>query len=146
MNTRSRDRVIRLMEHTACGATISATTHGPQYALGLHTSSLTPGDDVISTVLKNSISRRRFGVPMGFDNQLTFQDWLDDQQHTQLSNKRIVGRPRSLPPAALERVLQLYESGIGYQRITGVLRASGIDTSPWSVRRAVKGLPPYDHA
>ena len=144
MNTRTRDRVLRVSEHTNYMPTNLATTHEPQYLLGLHTPSPVLGGDVTSTGSRRSISRRRIGVPEEIARQLTFQDLLNEQLHTQPSNKRTGGRPKSLPPQALQRVLQLHESGLGYRRITGVLRASGITTTPWSVRRAVLGLAPYE--
>ena len=55
-----------------------------------------------------------------------------------------VGRPRSLTEQAAERVLQLYADGEGYRSITRILRRFGISTHYSSVRRCVKGLPPYD--
>jgi hypothetical protein len=54
-----------------------------------------------------------------------------------------VGRPRSLSPAALERVLTLHESGLGYRATAGELREAGIDVNWSTVRRAVKGWLPY---
>ena len=53
------------------------------------------------------------------------------------------GRPRSLSPAALERVLTLSAQGMGYRAISGELRVAGIDVNWSTVRRAVKGWPPY---
>jgi hypothetical protein len=55
-----------------------------------------------------------------------------------------VGRPRSLSLAALERVLTLYASGLGYRAISGELRVAGIDVSWSTVRRAVKEQRPYE--
>jgi len=54
-----------------------------------------------------------------------------------------IGRPRSLSETALVRVLQLHEAGFGYRTITRRMKAAGTDTTLWSVRRAVLGLPPY---
>ena len=55
-----------------------------------------------------------------------------------------VGRPRSLPLDALERVLLHEQSGMSYQQIATELRNTlGIDVSRWTVRRAVLGMSPY---
>jgi hypothetical protein len=62
---------------------------------------------------------------------------------TTSSDKRRVGRPRSLPPETLQRVLQLHELGEGYRTIVRLLGESGVDASIWSVRRAVLGLGAY---
>ena len=58
------------------------------------------------------------------------------------ANTRL-GRPRSLSPAALRRVLTLRRAGFGYRAISGELRAAGIDVNWSTVRRAVKGQSPY---
>ena len=50
-----------------------------------------------------------------------------------------IGRPRSLPPAALERVLTLHAAGFGYRSISSELRTAGIDVNWSTIRRAVKG-------
>ena len=63
---------------------------------------------------------------------------LQDNQNVKL------GRPRSLPPAALRRVLTLRRSGFGYRSIANELRRAGIDVGWPTARRAVKRLPPYD--
>ncbi len=54
-----------------------------------------------------------------------------------------VGRPRALPPEALRRVLTLRAAGLGYRAIASTLRGAGIDVDWSTVRRAVKGWPPY---
>ena len=55
-----------------------------------------------------------------------------------------LGRPRSLSETDLQRVLQLHESGLGYRAISRQLWQAGVAASPWSVRRAVLGLAPYE--
>ena len=56
-----------------------------------------------------------------------------------------VGRPRALDPGHLELVLTLYAQGKGYRAIVRYLRDSvGIDVNWSTVRRAVKGWPPYE--
>jgi hypothetical protein len=56
-----------------------------------------------------------------------------------------VGRPRSLPPEALRRVLLHEQSGMSYRQIATELRNTlGIDVSRWTVRRVVLRLPPYE--
>lgn len=59
------------------------------------------------------------------------------------NSKGSVGRPRSLPPAALRRVLTLYRDGLGYRAIAGELREAGVDVNWSTIRRAVKGWEPY---
>ena len=54
-----------------------------------------------------------------------------------------VGRPRSLPPEALERVLLHHQAGLSYGDIVRELRNIGFDVSRWTVRRAVLSLSPY---
>ena len=62
----------------------------------------------------------------------------------QTASVTAVGRPRSLSPAALERVLTLHANGLGYRAIAEELGRVGIDVNWSTVRRAVKGWPPYD--
>jgi hypothetical protein len=58
-----------------------------------------------------------------------------------------VGRPRSLPLDALERVLLHEQSGMSYRQIATELRNTlGIDVSRWTVRRVVLRLPPYERS
>ena len=55
-----------------------------------------------------------------------------------------VGRPRSLPPEALERVLLHHQAGMSYGGIVRELRNTyDIDVSRWTVRRVVLGMSPY---
>ena len=56
----------------------------------------------------------------------------------------MLGRPRSLSPEALERVLTLHANGLGYRAIAEELGKAGIDVNWSTVRRGVKGWPPYD--
>ena len=53
-------------------------------------------------------------------------------------------RPRSLSAWALQRVLTLHANGLGYRAIAEELGRVGIDVNWSTVRRAVKGWPPYD--
>ena len=56
-----------------------------------------------------------------------------------------VGRPRALDPGHLELVLTLHAHDKGYRAIARYLRDSvGIDVNWSTVRRAVKGWPPYE--
>ena len=57
-----------------------------------------------------------------------------------------VGRPRSLPLDALERVLLHHRAGLSYGDIVMELRNSGIDVSRWTVRRVILRMPPYECA
>jgi transposase-like protein len=54
-----------------------------------------------------------------------------------------VDRLRGLPPEALRRVL-LHQAGLSYQQIASELSNTGIDVSWPTIRRAVKGFPPYE--
>jgi hypothetical protein len=54
-----------------------------------------------------------------------------------------LGRPRSLSAWALQRVLTLHAIGLGYRAIAEELGRAGIDVNWSTVRRAVKGWPPY---
>jgi hypothetical protein len=60
-----------------------------------------------------------------------------------MDSGKSVGRPRSLSPTALERVLTLHAGGLGYRAIADELRQGGIDVSWPTVRRAIKGKIPY---
>jgi hypothetical protein len=53
------------------------------------------------------------------------------------------GRPRSLSAWALQRVLTLHANGLGYRAIAEELGRAGIDVNWSTVRRGVKGWPPY---
>ena len=55
-----------------------------------------------------------------------------------------VGRPRSLPPEALRRVLLHHQAGLSYGDIVKELRNSGYDVSRWTVRRVVLRVSPYE--
>ena len=55
-----------------------------------------------------------------------------------------VGRPRTLPPEALQRVLLHHQAGLSYGGIVKELRNSGFDVSRWTIRRVVLGMSPYD--
>lgn len=106
---------------------------------------------------KNVESISVVGVPVSVrpDSQSRCEDERDTQRHELLpqedrgftemdSPNKTPGRPKSLPSWASDRVLQLHAAGLGYRRISAELRNAGLDASPWSVRRAIKGLPPYD--
>ena len=67
-----------------------------------------------------------------------------NSQSGDCSARSPVGRPRSLPPEALSRVLLHHLAGLSYGDIVRELRNSGIDVSRWTVRRAVLGVPPYE--
>jgi hypothetical protein len=65
-------------------------------------------------------------------------------RHTDVSSVRSpVGCPQSLSPATLEQVLTLHASVLGYRTISEELGRAGIDVNWSTVRRAVKGQPPY---
>ena len=67
-------------------------------------------------------------------------EWL----HMTADTSTSLGRPRSLSAQALQRVLTLHAIGLGYRAIAEELGRSGIDVNWSTVRRAVKGWPPYD--
>ena len=57
------------------------------------------------------------------------------------------GRPRSIPNRVFETIILLRKQGLGYRRITSILRKEhGVDTTKGSVERFVKNQPPYDVA
>ena len=57
------------------------------------------------------------------------------------------GRPRSIPNRVFETIIMLRKQGLGYRRITTILRKEhGVDTTKGSVERFVKNQPPYDKA
>ena len=58
--------------------------------------------------------------------------------------KPTVGRPRSLSPMGLQRVLSMSRAESGPTAIVSTLRTLGIDTSRGAVQRAIKRKPPYD--
>ena len=60
-----------------------------------------------------------------------------------LMPNRSPGRPRSIPPEHFGTVLTWYREGMGYMAISRDLRALGVDTTPSSVRRLVKGQGSY---
>ena len=144
MNTRRRDRVIRLMEHTAYRPTISATTHGPQYVQGLHTLPRThvrhDNNHNRCDHLELAESPKTQPAWLSFylitppcrtcHTSAEFNAWLQKLRwfhqncaphsafgpdRSSAPSKRSVGRPRSLSLAALERVLTLRRVGHGYR-------------------------------
>ena len=66
-----------------------------------------------------------------------------ERQSGEFSTRSHVGRPRSLPPEVLERVLLHHQAGLSYGDIVRELRNTGVDVSRWTVRRATLGLSPY---
>ena len=70
----------------------------------------------------------------------------DRHKGTQDRQALPVGRPRSLSPVALRSILLHHQAGLSYQDIVRQLRNTcAVDTSRWTVRRVVLGLPPYEH-
>jgi len=62
---------------------------------------------------------------------------------TKINSLRSAGRPRSIPDALFETVLQLYSMGYGYRSITTRLRALGVSTTHTTIRRLLLGLGAY---
>jgi len=53
------------------------------------------------------------------------------------------GRPRSIPQAYFETILQRYQGGHGYRRLATYLRSLGVSTTHTAVRRLIKGEGAY---
>ena len=68
--------------------------------------------------------------------------WATTQ--TQDGGRRGPGRPKGIPEELFNTILQLYESGDGYRRITSYLqRVHGVSTTYTTIRRLVKGQGAY---
>ena len=55
-----------------------------------------------------------------------------------MTNDRVSGRAKSIPPEVFDTVLRLYAAGHGYRTIAKELRGLGISVTYRSVRRLIK--------
>ena len=57
------------------------------------------------------------------------------------------GRPRSIPNRVFGTIIMLRKQGLGYRKITSILRKEHkVDTTKASVERFINSKPPYDKA